>query len=166
MTTKIASTMVGYVNVALPITEQDLRAVLSSALGGGIGYWCRRVALDLGSDGCVLHDQLTDRQSNDCTQHDHYGDRLPNESTSEWVVRMLIERRTVNFWVDAEPDPRVRPENPLVLSELLLGIQRWMLQYAREGAVVTDGALNTPVIDAVQADVIVQLALFGEVVYG
>lgn len=88
---------------------------------------------------------------------DNTGEEFENapkdEAVSETVARILLNNGSVFF--EDEEDPSERYE--LTLEKLLNGIEK----YAQE-----NGGIDMDYLDAIMADVIVQYAIFCEVVYG
>lgn len=74
----------------------------------------------------------------------------------------LINGGTILFY-----DNEDGSESELTLDKLLDGINKWVVNgYDRYHAVQSDGTLDTCEIDAEMADIIIQLALFGDIIYG
>lgn len=88
---------------------------------------------------------------------DNTGEEFENapedEAVSETVARILLNNGSVFF--EDEEDPSARYE--LTLEKLLNGIEK----YAQER-----GGIDMDYLDAIMADMIVQYAIFCEVVYG
>lgn len=79
------------------------------------------------------------------------------------LAQILFDRRKLKFVASEEPDLRY----DLTLTKLLFGIESAIKQeYYADYNWYENGKLNTCQIDSAVADVIVQLGLFGQVVYG
>ena len=124
-------------NGIIKVTEEDIKDIMCTALEGGINYWAHY-----------------DRNDEEYLPYIDYDD----EPFSELCTRILLSGGWV--WLIGED------YNCLTLDKLMTGIQRWIDGgYDMYGAV--DGEeLDCGSIDSECADCIVQLALFGEIVYG
>lgn len=115
----------------IKVTEEDIDDIMSTALEGGINYWCNKAEV--------------------------FGKRL-GEYASEQIARGGV----LKLYDTEENEMHV-----LTRSRLLKGIKQ-----AIEGNYFAcynwfDGnAIDTCMVDAEVADVIIQLALFGDIVYG
>ena len=121
------------------VTEEDIDDIMCSAFEGGIGYWA-----------CL------DNTSEEFENAPDY------ESYSETCTKILLKGGAVKL-IDNE-DWKLYTLN---LNRLLYGIVRWVeIGGDVYGAVRKDGSLDCGNIDSECADCIIQLALFGEIVYG
>lgn len=123
----------------VPVMTEDVVDTVVTAIEGGIGYWA---CLD--------------------NTGDEYKNAPEDECVSETVGRLLLEGKKIRF-IDNEDDDEV--------WELDLGkLKNGFTLYAKEGydayGMVSSKGLNMSYMDAEAADIIFQLALFGEVVYG
>lgn len=145
--------------ITVKITKEDVVDILSSALYGGIRYWGEVVPND-------RHYEEAEKWLRENAVSDFDDGTICYE---EIIAQILFSGRSVTVR-DVEGDR----ETWLSLSNLAIGIQTAF----REGyyssyhwlAPVGDGFgewhLNTAQIDARVADAIIQLAVFGEIVYG
>lgn len=122
---------------AVKITEEDVQDLVTTALCGGIGYWAK-----LDNSGAEFDEAPED------------------ECIDETVARLLIEGKTVEL-IDEE-DGSVYG---WTLANLLEGLSRY-LSGSRSSIVGDDGTLDMCMVDAEAADMIVQLGIFGETIYG
>ena len=115
----------------LLVTEQDIDDIMSTALEGGITYWCCAAK--------VVGDYLG---------------RYASEQISRGGTLELFDAESDDKWT-------------LTRDMLLRGIKQWA-EFGGDPclAILGNGTLDTGEIDAEVADMIVQYALFGEVVYG
>lgn len=121
------------------LTEEDIENLMCSALCGGIGYWA------------VLDNSTPEFE------------RMPeDERIDTWTAKLLMDGETICF-LDAE-DHEVMWT--LRMNMLLNGIRLYIEKgYDRWGA-FSNGEVEMGQVDAEAADMIVQLALFGEILYG
>ncbi len=92
-----------------------------------------------------------------CEKAEVVGDYL-----GEYASEQIARGGTLKLY-DAEDDEVWE----LTLEKLLAGIKQWYEEgYDRYDAVQPDGTIACGWIDGLMADMIVQLALFGEIVYG
>lgn len=123
------------------VTDEDVRDLVSTALCGGIGYWAK-----LDNSGHEFEDAPAD------------------ECIDETVARLLMEGKTVKL-IDEEDGDVI----DWTLADLLCGVKRYVESGADGYSVAYDDGsvrLDTSYVDADVADQVVQLGLFGEVVYG
>lgn len=145
--------------ITIKITKEDVVDILSSALNGGIGYWGEIVPNDRQYEDA--HKWLREN-----AEPDYDDGEICYE---EVIAQVLFDGRSITIR-DDEGDR----ESWLSLSNLAMGIQTAFKEgyYSDYHWLVPDGdgfgewSLNTAQIDSEVADVIVQLAVFGEVVYG
>lgn len=115
----------------LKITDEDIDDIMSSALEGGITYWCNEAKV----------------------KDEYLGDYASEQ----------ISRGGTLFLHDAEEDKTYE----LTEEKLLKGIKRAIeAGYYSQYTWWDSAGLNTGNIDAEVADIIVQLALFGKIIYG
>lgn len=126
-------------NGIIKVTEEDIEDIMCTALEGGINYWA-----------------YYDRNDTEYLPYMESGD----EPFSELCTKILLSGGWV--WLIDED----KNYHCLTLDILLNGIRRWIEGgYDMYGAV--DGEeLDCGNIDSECADAIIQLALFGEIVYG
>lgn len=120
----------------LKVTEEAVQDLVTTALCGGIGYWAKL-------------DNSTDDFLNAPEQ----------ECIDETVARLLMERKTVKL-IDEENGE----VHDWTLDELLRGIQKYCEGGYRN--IIGDDGLDMFNVDAEVADMIVQLGIFGKLVYG
>ena len=114
------------------LTDENIDDIMSSALDGGISYWCRKVE--------VVEDEYL------------------GEYSSEQIARGGSLRL-----YDAEEDTVYTLTKEMLVRGLQLAYKNG---YANSDHWVKDGFVDTGEIDAVDADVIVQCAIFEDVIYG
>lgn len=121
------------------LTDEDVKDIVVTALEGGVGYWA---CLD--NTGAEFSEAPGD------------------EAVSETVGRLLLEGKTVWF-CDAEDEGEVFS---LTLEKLKKGIGLFVTEgYDIYGAFDGD-KVDMFDIDADRADIIFQLAMLGDIVYG
>ncbi len=130
------------------VTPEDIDDIVCTALESGIGYWA-----------CL--DNSTEEFEN-----------APEEETvSETTSRLLKEGKTITL-IDEEEDEK----HELTLEKLLAGIKLYLEDKQRPYNILADDLNSTGyskgtyeldcyMIDADVADMIVQYAVFGEVVF-
>ena len=144
--------------ITIKITKEDVVDILSSAIGG-IGYWGEIIPND-------RQYEKTKRWLLENAESDYDDGEICYE---EVVAQILFDGKSVTVR-DSEDDK----ESWLSLSNLAQGIQTAFREgyYSNYNWLVPDGDgfgewhLETSQIDAEVADVIIQLAVFGQVVYG
>ena len=145
--------------ITIKITKEDVVDILSYALGDGIGYWGEIVPND-------RHYEEAKKWLRENAEPDYDDGTICYE---EIVAQILFSGRSVTVR-DVEEDK----ESWLSLSNLSDGIQRAFRDgyYTSYNWLVPDGDgfgewhLETSQIDSEVSDVIIQLAAFGQVVYG
>ena len=144
--------------ITIKITKEDVVDILSSAIGG-ISYWGEIVPND-------RQYEETKRWLLENAEPDYDDGEICYE---EVVAQILFDGKSVTVR-DIEDDK----ESWLSLSNLSYGIQRAFQEgyYSDYNWLVPDGSgsnkwhLEPDQIDAEVADVIIQLAVLGEIVYG
>lgn len=131
------------IRVDVVVTKQTLIDALITAFEQGIGYWATQ--LKSGERRVV---------------------RKSEEAQSEFLARNLLEDGTIDVVVGGE-----NGETPdyytLTRSRFIAGMAQWIREgRASENVSSVDDLGIEYDIDAEQADVIVQFALFGKVIYG
>jgi hypothetical protein len=119
------------------LTEQDRSDILVTAIEGGIGYWAGAERIDRDEDLNILRADLYDRYTEDEEGEPHT--TTCSLTTKDTALDRAMER---------------------ILDESLCG--DWIVQYVRDAVEHDDLGF----IDATAADVIVQVAMFGEVIFG
>lgn len=131
------------IEVRVQLYDEDLRDIWITAFEGGMRYWCPRV-----EDVDAL-------------------DPLPHEAPSEWLVRGLLAGSTLRLLEDVgEGDT---PQwHSLTTKRFVLGVRRWITHRSAQGRTprIEDSRLDVGNIDATEAEVILQFALFDEIRYG
>ena len=121
------------------LTEEDIEDLMSSAIeSGGIGYW-------------TTLDNTTDA----------WKDRPKDECLAEAAAKIILDGKELEFIID--DDRTVRYLN---FSNLKRGIEMFI-----DGGYDIYGAfvgmdVDMGQIDAERADIIIQLALFDDIIYG
>ena len=144
--------------ITIKITKEDVVDILSSAIGG-IGYWGEVVPND-------RQYEETKRWLLENAEPDYDDGEICYE---EVIAQILFDGKSVTVR-DSEDDK----ESWLSLSNLAQGIQTAFREgyYSGYNWLVPDGDgfgewhLETSQIDSEVSDVIIQLAVFGQVVYG
>ena len=127
------------VETTYKLTKTDIEDLIVTALCGGVGYWA---CLD--------------------NSRPEYDKQPKHESVDTWTAKILLNGGKVYF-LDEEDRSTVWE---LTLEKLLDGIKKYIEGgHDRYGAFHGNG-IDMGNIDAECADMIFQLALFGEVVYG
>lgn len=115
--------------ISFEVSGQDIDDIMSSALDGGITYWCGKA-------------EVVD---------EYLGEYASDQISRGGSLKLYdIEDGTVF---------------ELTLEKFLNGLRLWV-ENIRSFALAFANRLEIDEIDAVSADVIVQYALFGEIVYG
>lgn len=174
----------------IPMSDQDLIDILITAMYGAISYWCPKQRLrapEVCCDRCgsdifpeeILSDKMDPESSEGefyhfCSekclrifQNDREGfkpkrrdkvvtERREGEAWDSYIARNVVEGGTLSFYEDEDDCGRGTRIRTLTLEKLLLGI----------GMSVSNPNVNLNDVDSVAADVILQNALLGEVVYG
>lgn len=144
--------------ITIKITKEDVVDILSSAIGG-IGYW-----------GEIVPNDRQYEETRDWLRKNAESDYDDGEICYEDVIaQILFNGKSVTIR-DIEDDK----ESWLSLSNLAQGIQTAFREgyYSSYNWLVPDGDgfgkwhLETSQIDSEVADVIIQLSVWGEIVYG
>ena len=116
------------VSDTVDVTEEDISDIMTTALEGGITYWCSRIETTGAHSELSIEERLAKGES--LTLHD------------------------------------MKSEKPYTLTcaALLNGLRLFLNDIPR--SCVYNGKLDTSEIDADDADSIIQLAVFGRIVYG
>lgn len=127
------------VTLNLKVTEENVVDILSTAFYGGISYWCPKVTRNNGDTQGMAGNHL-------------------------WRGGELV------FWEDEEETGKNLKPHTMTLDNLLEGIRMYIeggYTYSRD-ILDFDGdvTLDCGMVDAEVADCIVQLAVFGELIYG
>lgn len=146
--------------ITIKITKEDVVGILSSALNGGINYW-----------GEVDYRPEVYNKTHDWLKENIESDYDDGEICYEEVLaQILFDGKHITIR-DVENEEK---ETWLSLSNLSIGIQKAFQEgyYSSYNWLIPDGDgfgewhLETSQIDSEVADVIIQLAVLGEVVYG
>ena len=122
--------------IEISLTAEDIDDIMASALEGGICYWADRAVVA----GEYLGEFASDQISRGGTLNIHLVEPFDEED---------------NLWYELNRD------------KFINGFKLWLESGGDVySAVTSDGAVDTYQIDGTCADCIVQLALFGEVVFG
>jgi len=126
------------IEMEVSLTENDVSDILSAALEGGIGYWC-----------CFDNtDEVYEQAPED-------------EALSETAARVLCNGGKLKL-IDEGDGKTFEMDMEMFLG----GIRRWVESGFDRYNAVSSAGFDTSEIDTEMADMIIQLALFGEVVYG
>lgn len=127
------------------ITDQMVDDTLTTALEGGITYW---------ATGAKILGEWPTGDSRYATEG------CPSDL---YLSEVLTKGSTILIEVDEElvDGDKVHLHNPLDLRRMKRGIRKYC-----EMRHITPSAIDDDPVDAEGADVIVQLALFGEVIFG
>ena len=123
------------------LTEEDIEDIVVTALEGGIGYWA---CLDNTGDA--------------------YENAPDDEPTAITCTKELLAGNTVVFLDEEDWEDGKDTVYELNIEKLLKGVQLW-LENSTFDFIDRDGKLNFDMFDAIQADSIIQYALFGEIVF-
>lgn len=129
------------------ITDQLVDDTLTTALEGGINYWATAARVDgAWPAGPSRYNPDPD-------------DGLYASEVLTHGGRLIIDIDPEV--VDDDPDGLVKAHNTLTLTALKRGIRKYC-----ELRKTTPAAIDDNPLDASEADVVVQLAIFGEIVFG
>jgi hypothetical protein len=124
------------INIPVNITDEFIENLICTMLEGGSNYWIRYVKVK---------------------------DKLNGEPAATWVARQINNNLSVEITTDDDEVKRLNKD------KIIRGILRWISEYPEHvsfetayGHLEIDGGN----IDAGEADIILQFALFGEIVYG
>lgn len=126
----------------MKLTKELLEDVMVTALEGGIGYWA-----------CLL---------NDTPEWEEYDEKFPDEPTSVVAAYMLWDGKNISF----EHDYDETMDEPAVCSINLKDLERACDQFKRVYHQTVQERIDNSEFDSDDADVIIQFACFGEVIYG
>lgn len=121
------------VNLKITLTDEDIDDIMSSALEGGINYWCRKLEL--------------------------VGDQL-----GEFVNEQISHGGSINIY--ATEDNNVYE---LTKEKFINGLKMYLENHhfsSYENRGQGSIGLDVGMIDAIAADLIIQYALFADIVYG
>jgi hypothetical protein len=129
------------ITTTLPITEQDLKDILVTCVEGGSNYWlrCRGTVRDGDLNYLILNKPFDAETGKafDLTQY---------KTDTEMMYRSAIDLSTIERGIRRMFEPGVMERRGDIRNALLSG--------------------DTGQIDAGDADAILQLGYFGEVIYG
>ena len=124
--------------VVFTLSKEDIEDIISSALCGGIGYWA---SLD--------------------NTTPEFKAQPEDECIDTWTAKILMDGGTV-YLIDNDEDEVYE----LTLKRFLNGVRKFVERgYDRYGC-FRHNYVDTASIDSECADSIIQLGLFGEVIYG
>lgn len=138
------------VEIDVQITDEDIDDIMCSALEGGINYWCYKVKVvdkylgEYASEQISRGGMLLLFDSEDVDEEGHHKTYILNKEKLIEGIRLGI---TKNLITAIEPTTVTEKSGFIVKTE---NVYR----------------LETGNMDANDADLIVQFALFGEVMYG
>lgn len=126
------------IEIGVDISDQDIDDIVATALEGGINYWC------------------------------NYAEIGEKEYFGSYASDQISRGGTLKLYVDEpyeDTDMYV-----LTLERMMHGIERYLTYPNRPYEIIANDAgrkvIDCENVDAVVADLIVQLALFDEIVYG
>jgi pyruvate carboxylase len=123
---------------SLLVTQDDITNIIVTALEGGIGYWA-----------CLIND--------DPVFNDYYNGENNEQTLSEYVADILANGQAIRFY-DTDLNYGEAEKWELNNTKLALGIRQYInengIKHMRES------------LDSMEADKIIQYALFGELIYG
>ena len=129
------------------VSERDISDILCTAFYDSIDYWCPKLEVE-----AVEKTDVEDLESKEdvCAEH-------------------LVNGGTLIFYEDEDETGENLIPHRVKLEDFLRGLVQWLEDYAVAPPV--DGItgnlyLDTGMIDSNDADSIVQLAVFGKLVYG
>lgn len=136
----------GTVPVPISYTLNDLECILIGAWEGGSTYWVGKAEV------------------NNPTIPDKKEAHALDWCTSEWAFHALLEGGTIYF----EDNEGGEYNGTLTLEGLKKGLELFVANRAERNTVnfVDDGKLDAGQLDAGDSDVILQLGIFGEWVFG
>lgn len=121
------------------LTADDINDILATALEGGIGYWA------------VLDDSTTDWEETSSSMQD--------ASISDVITKMLFEGKKIRF-IGADKDDATR-EWFLDMNKFIFGCKRFEEEVGSVKRRLLDSSF-----DADDADMLIQFALFNEIIFG
>ncbi len=124
--------------ITVKLTDQDIEDIIVTALECGIGYWA-----------CLDNTSET------------YMNAPDDEPVAITASKILLDGGDIKLLDDEDHDTYWF----LNLTSLYNGLSKWISGWGGMTAVEKD-MLDTAYVDAEAADIIVQLALFGELVHG
>lgn len=127
------------IEIEIRLTEEDISDIVVTALEGGIGYWAR-----LDNSGV------------------RWKEAPKEEAVSETASRLLMQGEAISL-IDEEEGETYDLTLEKLVNGFKLFVEKGLDFY---NAVSSDGEIDTCNIDAERADCIVQLAVFGDVIYG
>jgi hypothetical protein len=140
------------IEVPIKVTAQDIDDIICTALEGGITYWCDEADITKFPDPAT-YTRITDKPFND-----------KDRTTWEWASDVISRGGELTLH-----DNEGSMTYVLTLDKTLAGIKLFLTcknhNSSYNQGVIQHGGLDCASIDADCADMIVQYALFGEVVY-
>lgn len=132
------------------LDNQDIEDILDTALEGGIGYWA-----------CLLNDQPEYQETLRELEKEKAEGKIKEIYYSTVLIRMMEMGRPIKF-EDAEAIEDADPEVwELNATKFTNGCELYEKNRGSIRKALDDGGF-----DAVEADCLIQYALFGEVVFG
>ena len=126
------------VNLTITLTDEDIEDIVVTALEGGIGYWA-----------CLDN---TGKEFEDAPE---------DEPVSITAAKILLNGGRLCFY-DEEDDSR---PIEMTMTDLENGIVGW-IGYCGTISLDSDHRIDLCDLDAEGADIVFQIAMLGEVVYG
>lgn len=125
--------------ISFRLKDEDIEDIIITALNGGIGYWA-----------CL---------DNSRPEYEEMG---KDDCVDAWTGKILNNGGTV-YLIDEQDEDIVYG---LTIEDLINGIKSYVENGLDVYGVFGNGSVNLCNLDAASADTIVQLAVFGDVVYG
>ena len=118
------------VEIEVSITQEDIDDIMSTALEGGINYWCKKVEVD--------------------------GDYL-----GEYASEQISRGGNLKLY-DSEDDKVYK----LTREKLVEGVRKYLADSNKPYNILDENSIDCCMVDAEVADMIIQYAVFGYVIYG
>lgn len=129
--------MIEYVNYMVDISDEDIKDIIITAIEGGIGYWC-----------CL-----------DNTK-DEFNSAPQDEAVSETAAKIILTDGVITLI-----DVKNGKHHYLDRYALMRGMSKYAELGMDEFGIFYRNKVDFYKFDAPTADKIVQLAIFGEIVY-
>ena len=130
------------------VSDRDISDILCTALYDSIDYWCAKLEIE-GVEKTDVED--VESKEDVCAEH-------------------LVNGGALIFYEDEDETGENLIPHRVKLEDFLRGLVQWLEEYAMTAPPLEDmnGGLylDTGMIDSNDADSIVQLAVFGKLVYG
>ena len=124
--------------MTLELSAEDIEDIVSAALCGGIYYWA------------ILDNSRKE-----------YADMGEDDCIDTWTAKILMDGRKVVL-IDREDDRKYN----LTIIKLLRGIRQYIEEGNDHYGVFSSKGLDAGNFDSLAGDIVFQLALFNDVIYG